>query len=33
MYAQYATDWEAPPPGTRFGLFKALLAAGAGGVR
>jgi endoglucanase len=22
MYAQYATDWEAPPPGTRFGLFR-----------
>jgi endoglucanase len=22
MYAQYATDWEAAPPGTRFGLFK-----------
>jgi endoglucanase len=22
MYARYATDWEAPPPGTRYGLFK-----------
>jgi hypothetical protein len=22
MYAKYATDWEAPPPGTKFGLFK-----------
>jgi endoglucanase len=22
MYAQYATDWEGPPPGTRFGLFR-----------
>jgi endoglucanase len=22
MYARYATDWEAPPPGTRFGLFR-----------
>jgi endoglucanase len=22
MYAQYATDWEAPPPGTRYGLFR-----------
>jgi endoglucanase len=21
MYAKYATDWEGPPPGTRYGLF------------
>jgi endoglucanase len=22
MYAKYATDWEAPPPGTKYGFFK-----------
>jgi hypothetical protein len=22
MYAKYATDWEAPPRGTRYGFFK-----------
>ena len=21
MYAQYATDWLSPPPGTKYGLF------------
>jgi hypothetical protein len=22
MYAQYATDWLSPPPGTKYGHFK-----------